>query len=263
MLGDIHLMVESNIGGSDAVLITPWRHLREKGSIALDMGVHYTDIFAYFLGDLARACGMAFIAEPGRVLAPGTPAGGTLEEISPGVMRATGDDSLVALYEAASGVLIQLTYLPSGPGHNFIQRSLHGRSGSMSVPFDRTGKPVVVEIGERKLSGAELRAELGDFRLTGVTAALFGAEGTEYEKPFSEIDAATIAIELDDFINALAEGRQPEVDGMGGLNAVAAVWAVAESNLTGGFVSIADVADGKLSAAQDPIDAAIGLGKAN
>jgi predicted dehydrogenase len=261
MLGDLHLMVESNIGGSDAVLITPWRHLREKGSIALDMGVHYTDIFAYFLGDLARVSGRSFIAEPGRVLAPGTPAGGTLEEISPGVMRATGDDSLVALYEAASGVLIQLTYLPSGPGHNFIQRTLHGRNGSMSVPFDRTGKPVVVEIGDRKLSGAELRAELGDFRLTGVTAALFGAEGTEYEKPFSEIDAATIAIELDDFINALAEGRQPEVDGIGGLNAVAAVWAVAESALTGGFVSIDAVADGKLSAAQDPVDAAIGLGK--
>jgi len=35
------------------------------------MGVHYTDIFAYLLGGLERACGMSFIAEPGRVLGPG------------------------------------------------------------------------------------------------------------------------------------------------------------------------------------------------
>ena len=101
MLGDIHLMVESNIGGDDGVLISPWRHLREKGSIALDMGVHYTDIFAYLLGDLERACGMSFIAEPGRVLGPGMVAGGEVEELSPGVMRATGDDSLVGIFETA------------------------------------------------------------------------------------------------------------------------------------------------------------------
>jgi predicted dehydrogenase len=259
LLGDIHLMVESNIGGGDGVLISPWRHLREKGSIALDMGVHYTDIFAYLLGDLDRACGMSFIAEPGRVLEPGMVAGGEVEELSRGVMRATGDDSLVGIFEAAAGALIQLTYLPSGPGRKWIQRSLHGRDGSMSVPFDRTGGPVVVELGERVLTGAALRAELGDFRLSGVTADFFGPEGTEYELPFAQVDAATIAIELDDFIGAIAQGRSPEVDGIAGLLAVAGVWALAESRETGGFVRIADVADGTIAAVQEPIDRAIGL----
>ena len=259
MLGDIHLMIESNIGGDNGVLISPWRHLREKGSIALDMGVHYTDIFSYFLGELERVCGVAFIAEPGRVLGVEMIAGDEIAELSPGVMRATGDDSLVALYETARGALIQLTYLPSGPARKWIQRSLHGRNGSMSVPFDRTGGAVVVELGERKLSGAELRAELGDFRLHGVTADFFGSEGTEYDLPFAEVDAATIAIELDDFICALRDGQAPEVDGRAGLLAVAGVWAIAESYAAGGFVAVADVADGVLSAVQDPIDAAIGL----
>jgi predicted dehydrogenase len=259
MLGEIHLMVESNIGGGEDVLISPWRHLREKGSIALDMGVHYTDIFTYLLGELDRACGMSFIAEPGRVLGPGMIAGGEVAELSPGVMRATGDDSLVGIYETAAGALIQLTYLPSGPGRQWIQRSLHGRNGSMSVPFDRTGEPVVVELGERVLTGAQLRAELGNLRLEGVTADFFGAEGTEYDLPFAQVDAATIAIELDDFIGAIAQGRSPEVDGVGGLLAVAGVWALAESRETGGFVRIADVADGTISAAQQPIDRAIGL----
>ena len=259
LLGDIHLMIETNIGGDDAVVISPWRHIRESGSIALDMGAHYTDIFAYYLGELESVSGSAFIAEPLRVLAPGMGLPTGIEEASPGVMRATGEDSLVALYNTAGGVPIQLTYIPSGPGRQWTQRSVHGRNGSMSIPRDRTGEPVVVSLGSRRLSGAELRKELGGFELEGVAAAFFGSDGTEYDLPFEQVDAATIAIELDDFVSAVAQRRAPEVDGVGGLAAVAGVWAVAESMARGSAVRIADVADGTVSAAQDPVDEAIGL----
>jgi predicted dehydrogenase len=129
----------------------------------------------------------------------------------------------------------------------------------MSVPRDRTGGAVVVTLGERTLSGEELRRELGGFELEGVAARLFGPSGTEYDLPFADVDAATIAIEIDDFVRAVAERRAPEVDGIGGLLAVAAVWAVAESRSLGGWVQIAEVADGTISAAQDPVDHAIGL----
>jgi predicted dehydrogenase len=259
LLGELHLMLETNVGGDNGVIVSPWRHVHEAGSIALDMGVHYTDIFRYYLGELERVCGSAFIAEPHRVLAAGgLPAAG-IEEVSPGVIRATGDDSLVALFETVSGVRIQLAYLPSGPGRRFVQRSLHGRRGSMSVPPDRSGGPVIVELEGRTLRGAALRRELGGFELEGVAAAFFGAAGTEYDLPFAEVDAATIAIELDDFAGAVAEHRPPEVDGAGGLAAVAAVWAVAESDRARASVAIAEVADGTLSAAQDPLDAMLGL----
>src|SRR5450755_458400 len=156
LLGDLHLMIETNVGGDDAVVISPWRHIREAGSIALDMGVHYTDIFRYYLGELESVSGSAFIAEPLRVLAPGSALVGGIEEVRPGAMTATGEDSLVALYETASGVLIQLAYVPSGPGREWTQRSVHGREGSMSVPRDRTGGAVLVQIGSRTLSRAEL-----------------------------------------------------------------------------------------------------------
>ena len=73
------------------------------------------------------------------------------------------------------------------------------------------------------------------------------------------VDAATIAIEIDDFLSAVTESRAPEVDGLGGLLAVAAVWAIAESRERRGPVRIAEVADGTVSAAQDPVDATIGL----
>ena len=260
MLGDLHLMVQTDLGGDQNVVISPWRHVREAGSLALDMGVHYADIFSYFMGALESVSGTAFVAEPLRVLAPGTASIAGIEEVSPGVIRATGEDSLVALFETVAGALAQLAFVPSGPGHHWLQRSVHGRDGSMSVPPDRSGGAVIVRLGDRVLSGGELRRELGGFELDGVAASFFGREGTEYDMTFAEVDAATIAIELDDFVRAVADGRPPEVDGLGGLLAVAAVWAVGESNQMTGSVRIADVADGRISAAQDPIDAILGLG---
>jgi predicted dehydrogenase len=258
MLGRLHLMVEQNLGGSDAVIITPWRHKSEAGPISLDMGCHYTDLFRFYLGELSSAYGASFVAEPLRRLDPG--AGHRAEPGSPeGFVTATGDDALVALYRAVSGVLVQLAYLPSGPGRAFVQRSVHGSAGSMTVPPDRSGGPVVVQLGERQLQGGELRAALGGFELCGAAARFFGPHGSEYDLPFAEVDAATIGIELDDFALAVADRRPPEVDGEGGLAAVAAVWAVAESRVAQRPVAIADVADGTLSAAQRPVDVALGL----
>jgi predicted dehydrogenase len=259
LLGEVHLMIETNVGGDSAVVISPWRHSREAGSLALDMGVHYTDIFEYYHGELACVSGSAFVAEPLRTLPAGSPLPAGFEEAAPGVIRATGEDSIVALYETASGVLIQLSYLPSGPGRCFVQRSVHGRRGSMTVPPDRSGGAVVVQLGDQVLCGSDLRKELGGFELDGVAAAFFGPDGTEYELPFSKVDAATIGIELDDFAEAILDRRPPEVDGPAGLRAVAAVWAVSEAREAGGAVRIADVADGTLSAAQAPVDAALGL----
>jgi predicted dehydrogenase len=259
LLGEIHLMTEAHVGGDDAVIVSPWRHIRESGSIALDMGVHFTDIFLFYLGELERVDGVVFVAEPFRVLAPDSPRATGIEEVSPGVIRATGEDSLVALYRSAAGVPIQLSYVPSGPGRQWTQRTVHGRRGSMSVPPDRTGGSVVVQLGPRTLSGADLRKELGGFELEGVTASFFGSEGTEYDLSFPEVDAATIGIELDDFAGALADRRPPEVGGQDGLHAVAALWAIAESFERAGSVEIADVADSTVSAAQDRLDAVIGL----
>jgi hypothetical protein len=156
-------------------------------------------------------------------------------------------------------VLIQLTYIPSGPGRHFRQRTIHGRNGSMSVPPDRTGGAVTVELGSTRLSGAALREAVGGFALDGISAAFFGTGGTEYDKPFEYVDAATIGIELDDFARAVRSGQAAELGGEGGLAAVAGVWAVAESQHLGRPVAVADVASGALSAAQEQVDTYLGL----
>ena len=50
VLGPIHLMVQTMIGGNDRIIITPWRHFKDKGAIGLDMGAHLTDIVQYYFG---------------------------------------------------------------------------------------------------------------------------------------------------------------------------------------------------------------------
>src|SRR5579875_3388749 len=82
MLGHLHLMVQLSLGGDDQVIITPWRHMKDRGAIGMDMGVHYTDIIQYYLGPFASIEGHGFIAEPVRRLRD------TGEPITP-----TGEDS--------------------------------------------------------------------------------------------------------------------------------------------------------------------------
>jgi predicted dehydrogenase len=227
--------------------------------MALDMGVHFLDIFNYFLGDLKSAYGSTFIAEPIRRSAPDAPAAPGIDYLEPGVFRATGSDALAGLYQSESGVFVQLTYIPSGPGTHFRQRTLHGRNGSMSVPRDRSGGAVTVQLGDEQLSGAALREAVGGFALDGITAAFFGAQGTEYSRPPEYVDAVNIGIELDDFAQAVRSGKPVEIDGRGGLAAVAGVWALAESEHLGQAVAIADVESGAVRAAQAELDASLGL----
>ena len=76
---------------------------------------------------------------------------------------------------------------------------------------------------------------------------------------WAETDSGLLAIEIHDFAEAITEGRPPEVDGMGGLTAVASVLAVYESGIAGRAVSMDEVMDSRVSTYQDEIDAELGL----
>lgn len=247
LLGQLHLMIEMHLGGSTAVIITPWRHLKLRGAIGLDMGVHLIDMVQFLLGDIETIYGRGLIAEPIRIAADGQS------------ITATGEDSLLAQLTTASGVTVMLTYLPSGPGRHYFQRTLHGRAGSMNLPPDRSGQPVEVFLSDSALRGPELLATIGGSPLDDLTAALFGTRGAEYDLPFAESDAAHLAVELHDFADAAMSGRQPEVDGAAGLSALAAVYAIFESDRLAAPVHLADVVSGNVHGYQDDIDEFMGL----
>lgn len=262
LLGHPHLMIQAAVGGDDKIIITPWRHLKEKGAIGLDMGVHFTDLIRYYLGEIETCYGFGLIAEPVRYrrAAPEMDLAAYRERLAgmPERVEATGEDSIVGLFRMRSGVLVQLSYLPSGPGPRFERRSIHGRDGSLEIFKDRTGRPPILRRGDSELTGAALAAATPGFRLDEVSTRLFGS-GPGYDLPFAEADAGQIAVELWDFADAALTGRAAEVDGHGGLEAVAAVLGVYESSRLGRPVSMAEVLDGRVSGYQDPIDHAAGL----
>ncbi len=260
LLGHVHLMEQISLGGDNHIIITPWRHMKDKGAIGLDMGCHYSDIVQFYLGEIESVSGTGLIAEPVRYRRAkperDLPSYWARLREMPETVEATGEDLLIATYKMKSGALAQITYLPSGPGHRWYQRTVHGRGGSIEAPRDRTGGEVILRRAEGELSGEAIRAEIPDFHLDELTARLFD-DKVVYSKTASEADAALIAIEIHDFADAILGGRAPEVDGHLGLTAVAAVLAAYESGIAGRSVTMDEVISGKVSAYQDSIDAGI------
>ena len=78
-----------------------------------------------------------------------------------------------------------------------------------------------------------------DFRLDGTTAALYGSDRiTAYDLPWADTDANLLAIEFDDFAEAILSNRQPEVDGAQGLRSLAISYGFLESDRLGRFVTV-------------------------
>ena len=50
-IGTPRLMMHNTIGGGDRMLISVWRHQKNASGVLLDVGVHFTDIMEFFLGD--------------------------------------------------------------------------------------------------------------------------------------------------------------------------------------------------------------------
>jgi len=260
LLGPIHLMVQTMVGGNDRIIITPWRHFKDKGAIGLDMGAHLTDIVQYYFGDFGTVFGKGFIAEPirRRQEKPEMQTEAYLKRFLeiPEQITATGEDSFVATYTMASGLPVQMSYVASGPGKGWNQRTVHGGLGSLEIFNDRTGKAPILHTADGDLGGQALADKIG-FKLDPLTEKLYG--GVSYEMSWAETDSGLLAIEIHDFAAAIAEGRPPEVDGMGGLTAVASVLAVYESGIAGRAVTMDEVMDSRISTYQDEIDADLGL----
>jgi predicted dehydrogenase len=263
LLGKLHLMAQFSVGGDDRIIITPWRHMKDRGAIGLDMGVHYTDIIQYYLGPFESVQGHGFIAEPVRRRrdAPEQALAIYKDRLAemPESVTATGEDSIVATFRMRSGVLVQLSHVPSGPGKRWYQRSVHGRLGSLEIPHDRTGGAPVLRRADGERAGRDLLAELPGFALDEVASRIFGEHGVQYDIPFPQADAGHIAIELHDFAAAVLGNHPPEIDGHGGLTAVAALLGVYESGRLGRAVTMDEMLSGAVSGYQDELDRGMGL----
>lgn len=221
-VGRPFLATQSSSSSGEFVIITPWRHLKNRGGIVIDMGVHYTDILEFYLGPIDTVVGMNAVVDTQRIDAQGVAHPADAEDLSVGVMR------------FQSGAIANWLLSMAGRGESTFNRVIYGTGGSLSIPADRSGKPLA--LSQRRagkdvaVPQAELLSLVPDFSLDGATAALFGGERlTQYELPWADIDANLLGIEQADFVNAVIADREPEVTGEQGLRSLALVFGLLES----------------------------------
>ena len=230
-IGRPFLMVQASSGSGERVIITPWRHLKRSGGIIVDMGIHYADLFEYFLGPIDSLAGMGAVVDKERVDQQGDLHAADAEDLCVGVSR------------FASGAVANIVLSMAGRGESHWNRTIYGTGGSLAIPPDRSGKAVklVQRSGGRDVErdAADQLALVPNWTLDETTAALFGGPRvTSYTLEFADIDANLLAIELDDFAAAIRDKRPPEVSGRDGLRSLAVVYGWLESDALGRFVSM-------------------------
>ncbi len=252
-LGRVFFAIQSSSGSGERVIITPWRHLRSSCGIGIDMGVHYADILEYLLGPVECVAGMGDVVDVRR------------RDTDGNWHDADAEDLLLGIARFRSGALANLVLNLAGRGETHYQRIVYGTAGSLSIPRDRTGEPLVLTLREngqeRTLSGEDQLRLVPDFALDDTTAALFGGERlTSYVLDWADVDANLLAIEHDDFARAILDDREPEVTGEAGLRSLALIYGFLESERLGRFLSMDELLTGEDAPYQLELTASGGQG---
>ncbi len=254
-IGKPFLAVQSSSGAGENVIITPWRHLKRACGIAIDMGVHYADILEYLLGPITTVAGLGAIIDAERRGADGAMFPADAEDVTIGVGR----------FE--NGTLATWLLSVAGRGESHFSRLVYGTGGSLSIPADRTGMPLKLVVRKNGVdavvSDDELLALVPAFKLDETTAALFGGERiASYQLPWADTDANLLAIEFDDFAEAIISGRQPEVDGAFGLRSLALSYGFLESDRLGRFITVEELLTSDDLPYQQEIEASLAAARA-
>src|SRR4051812_16122804 len=150
-VGTPRLMIETSVSGQDNLIITPWRHMKLNGTIALDVGVHNADIMRYYLGDFRTVYGESKLHEKVRKNTASPGPGGFYARWSadyPETIEPTGDDALYAHISFESGVIGQWIQDHAGHGQRRSSRVVYGSKGSLECPGDRNGRPIKLHLDD-------------------------------------------------------------------------------------------------------------------
>ena len=96
----------------------------------------------------------------------------------PAEFEATAEDAAYATLTFKNGVVGQYIEDHGAWGQGSWLRQIHGSKGSMSLPGDRSGRLISLNIdGQETINDERLLSLVPDFHLDAVTTALFGTTG--------------------------------------------------------------------------------------
>ena len=270
VIGKPRFLIHHAIGGANRMLISVWRHQKDQSGVLLDVGVHYSDMIEYLLGEVDTVYAQTRLHEPIRhnpAAVSGesgsNPAGvyTKWQQKMPAEFEATAEDAAYATLTFKNGVVGQYIEDHGAWGQGSWLRQIHGSKGSMTLPGDRSGRLISLNIdGQETINDERLLSFVPDFHLDAVTTDLFGGDRLwRYEFPFAQTDAKIIAIEYGDFAEAIAGNRAAEVDAYQGARSVAVSYAMLESSATGQIVSMDAMLDESVNTYQREIDEGLGI----
>jgi predicted dehydrogenase len=260
-------------GGSDGVMHgTAWRARKDRaGGIVMDAGVHNADLLLYYMGDVDVVYAETGVMRPVRQrlsmsrMNPNLAAFYAHREAAEGTehrqLEQDAVDTAFALVKFKSGAIGQFTMTDSAPGYRLAAETVHGSEGTLVRSPSRSGKgPEIRRPDGAVLKGDNLLGLVPGWRLDAKTAALWrGDRLASYDLPWEQIDRKIIAIEYQDFVEAIEGRRPPEVGPLEGMQALALLYAVLESGHARAPVKFDDVISGSVSEYQKEIDAAAGI----
>ncbi len=270
VIGTPRFLIHHAIGGANRMLISVWRHQKDQSGVLLDVGVHYSDMIEYLLGDVETVYAQTRLHEPIRhnpaavTGESGSNPGGVYtawQRQMPAEFEATAEDAAYATLTFKNGVVGQYIEDHGAWGQGGWLRQIHGSQGSMTLPGDRSGRRITLNVdGQETRNDERLLDLVPDFRLDAVTTDLFGADRLwNYELPFTEVDAKIIAIEYGDFAEAITGNGAVEVDAYQGTRSVALSYAILESGATGQVVQMDRMLDESVNTYQQEIDDGLGI----
>lgn len=215
-----------------------WRDSVDQagGGWTLDGGVHFADLFRYHVGDVWSLYAVSRRYNPRRHLRPETDP---LKWVD-----ITVEDTTMAVLTFEGNVTGTWTLTGSAPGRSFNERAIYGDEGCLSWSAGLVGR----------------QATMNKEALIEAFYEEIGPEAKEQLFPRGVTD--TVALELQEFAQAILGRGELEVDGMEGFKAQAVSMAVYESAHANQAVTLADVESGRVAAYQAAMDSGLGLARA-
>ena len=258
-IGAPYMALFHSLSPGNPIFITPWRHLKERGGLILDMAVHFTHMIRYQLGDIAEVYGNVWQVEPVRKKSDTMVQDYTFyqkrfKEMAT-TIEARVEDTSLAMFKMESGVTVD--WMVGLGGHGGCGRQLIlGDGGSIEGFGTRGGRISMKQASQEEMTHENILEAVDGFGLDPLAEYLFPSRIAHGD---AAVDWKLIALEYYELAEAILNGRNVEVDGTGGLKDVAALYAIFESASAGRAVKMSEVETCHAYDYQAEIDAALGI----
>jgi len=264
-IGTPYLYLDASVGAGNRIVITPWRHLKLRGGMLLDGGVHNADMMRYYVGEVCQVYARTALWERTRFKPEGASSTAGFyahwQGEMPASIEATAEDTLVSTIDFEGGAIGQWTQSYAGHGRGYGHRAIYGSQGALRPGGTRNGaSPLLTRDDGSEVTGPALLELVPGYHLDEAAAALFGGEHpASYDLAFPEADRKLLALEYHELGECILHARTPEVDGLAGRRAVALCYAALESGLLDRPVTLDEIEAEETGAYEAEINAHLGL----